>query len=396
MKRYKLGLCVCHDTKNYGSQLQVLATIRAVEMLGYDWEVIRYKKKLTPALAIRSLPRLLNRNFVTGKKKAIQKRREIARNPRISRNVQIRNRRFEQFARKYFYQKSAEYRGYKALKEGVSGYDGFLVGSDQLWLPGNLGSRFYNLLFVPDGYPKIAYATSFGVNRIPWYQRRRTACFLERFEALSVREEQGKKIIEKLTQRKVSVTADPTLLFDGKQWEKMIPPASLVQGKYMLCYFLGKGTAYRKAARRLREETGLQMVMLPFLDNFVEEDEKLADLLLYDIGAADFLNLVRNAEYILTDSLHCTVFSILYHKRFLVFDRFSQNSRESRNSRIESICRALGLEERHCPWEQEGWEDILSRMEQRTDFEKADRRLEEWRRESLTWLKNALEEVGNI
>ena len=53
----KIGLSVCYDTKNYGSQLQVLATVRKIEQLGYDSEIIRYKKKITPMFVKQTLPR---------------------------------------------------------------------------------------------------------------------------------------------------------------------------------------------------------------------------------------------------------------------------------------------------------------------------------------------------
>ena len=63
----KVGLAVCYDTKNFGSQIQVLATIKKVEELGYKTEIIRYKKKLTPTFVLQTIPRLFNVSFIKAK-----------------------------------------------------------------------------------------------------------------------------------------------------------------------------------------------------------------------------------------------------------------------------------------------------------------------------------------
>ncbi len=342
----KIGLCVCYDTKNFGSQLQVLATLEAVSRLGYDFEIIRYKKILTPVFVLQSLPRLLNFYFVRGKINKYIRKRKLAGHPELTSGIKLRDCRFETFAEEHFRNFSKWYRGYGALRAGTAHYSAFLTGSDQLWLPSNLGSHFFTQEFVPDGIPKLAYATSFGVGQIPWYQRKRTARYLNRFDSLSVRERRGAKIIKELTGRDAKVVCDPTLLFDAGQWLKLIPEKKVVEGPYIFCYFLGGNPAHRKAAERLSKETGLEIVTVPFLDCFVEGDSKFGSIRLYDVDSGDFLNLVRNAEYILTDSFHGSVFSILYHKQFLTFDRFTQGSRDSRNSRIDSLLALLGLEDR--------------------------------------------------
>ena len=169
----KVGLAVCYDTKNFGSQLQVLATIKKVEDLGYESEIIRYKKKLTPTFVLQTIPRLLNVSFIKAKLHSKNKRKQIEKYPDIAKNVSVRNDRFNGFVKKYFKNLSKPYDGWENLvRESAKNYDIFLCGSDQLWLPNNLGSHFYTLEFAPDNKPKIAYATSFGVSRIPNNQKR--------------------------------------------------------------------------------------------------------------------------------------------------------------------------------------------------------------------------------
>lgn len=73
----KVGLAVCYDTKNFGSQLQVLATIKKVEELGYKTEIIRYKKKLTPTFVLQTIPRLFNVSFIKAKIHSKNKSKQI-------------------------------------------------------------------------------------------------------------------------------------------------------------------------------------------------------------------------------------------------------------------------------------------------------------------------------
>ena len=95
----KVGLAVCYDTKNFGSQLQVLATIKKVEDLGYESEIIRYKKKLTPTFVLQTIPRLLNVSFIKAKLHSKNKRKQIEKYPDIAKNVSVRNDRFNGFVK---------------------------------------------------------------------------------------------------------------------------------------------------------------------------------------------------------------------------------------------------------------------------------------------------------
>ena len=78
----------------------------------------------------------------------------------------------------------------------------------------------------------------------------------------------------------------------------------------------------------------------------MEEDEKFGDIAPYDVGPEEFLNWIRGAKYVCTDSFHGTCFSIIHHKKFMIFNRYSDQSKTSKNSRIDSLCQNLNLSER--------------------------------------------------
>ena len=321
----KIGLAVCYDTKNFGSQLQVLATVKKVEELDCKSEIIRYKKKITPTFIVQTIPRLFNISFVKSKLSGNQKDNALKSKPFYQAQVQQRNQRFDAFVDKYFAPLVSEsYGGWETLvAKCKKNYDAFLCGSDQLWLPNNLGSHFYTLEFAPDNKTKVAYATSFGVSQIPNSQKKATAKYLNRFQHLSTRELAGQKIIKELTGKTAQVVCDPTLLFDAEGWKQMLPEKKVVEEPYVFCYFLGTNEEHRRIANEFKNKTGLKLATCPFLDNYVECDLNFGDIQLFDIDAADFVNLIRHAEYILTDSFHGSVFSILNHKKFMTFNRFN-------------------------------------------------------------------------
>lgn len=379
----KVGLAVCYDTKNFGSQLQVLATIKKVEDLGHETEIIQYKKKLTPIFVLQTIPRLFNVSFVKAKLHSKNIRKQIEKHQDIAKSVSVRNGRFNQFVEKHFTNLSKPYKGWENLvRESAKKYDVFLCGSDQLWLPNNLGSHFYTLEFAPDDKPKIAYATSFGVSQIPERQKKATAKYLNRFQHLSTRELAGQKIIQELTGKKASVVCDPTLLFDANSWKRIIPDRRVIDEPYVFCYFLGTNEEHRKAANELKKKTGLKLVTCPYLDNFVERDQQFGDIQMFDMDAADFVNLIRHAEYILTDSFHGSVFSILHHKKFMTFNRFTAGT-NSRNSRIDSLCTLLGLSERR-------FNGNVMDVKNDVDYVGVEERLSKLRVNSIKYLENAL------
>ncbi len=384
MANKKIGLAVCYDTKNFGSQLQVLATEKKINELGFDTEIIRYKKKLSLTFVMQTIPRFFNPLFVKGKLSSRKRRRLVGKNPDIAAKVNIRDKRFEKFVDEHFTNLSKEYIGWENLKKSSNDYDAFLCGSDQLWLPQNLGSHFYTLEFASANKPKIAYATSFGVSSIPWYQKKRTRKYLTRFSSLSTRELSGQRIIEDISGKKAKVVCDPTLLLDSKEWNELIPYKKIIDEPYVLCYFLGENADHRRIAREFASDKELKIVSCPFLDDFVEVDRSFGDIQMFDMDASDFVNLIRNANYILTDSFHGTVFSILHHKQFITFNRFG-NGVGSRNSRIDSLCELLNLKARRYSGE------ISQEADEIIDYNTTDALLAKIREESMEYLKSALE-----
>lgn len=382
----KVGICACYDTLNYGSMLQSFATQVAIDSMGYSSEYIVYKKKKTPAFIIKQLPRFLNSNLIFDKIMKIKKKNALGKYPEIESKNKTREKAFKRFQDKYYRKFSPVYFGYDELCKAANSYDSILVGSDQLWTPGGLGTNFYNLMFVPDEVNKISYATSFGVSSIPWYQRNRTKNYLRRINYLSVREIKGANLVNEIAGCPAKVVVDPTMLLTKQRWQDYIPEKRIVEEPYIFCYFLGENPGHRNIAKELKEKTGLPIVCTPFLDSFVEGDLQFGEYQLFDIGPDDFINLIRGAEYVLTDSFHGSVFSILHHKKFVTLNRFDEG-KQSRNSRIDSLCAILGLEDRRYR------SNILEEISSDIDYTAVDEKLMSLREESLEFMNEALNQV---
>lgn len=379
----KVGLCVRYDCNNYGSMLQILATQEAIKKVGWSYEIIRYDKK-TPLFLIMNITRVFNPYFMRGKIMNFSKKRKLNAHIDIKQKNSERLRLFLEYRKKYIGPYSRVCKGYKNLVKFVGEYDAVMVGSDQLWTPAGIKSKFYNLLFVPDSIKKVSLATSFGVSEIPASQRKETKKYLKRIDCLSVREIQGKKIIKELTGRDALVALDPTLLLSGSDWEQIFPVEKIEKEPYIFAYFLGKNPAHRDEVEKLKKVTGLKIVTCPHMDEFVEGDESFGDEKRYDVNPIDFLNLIRGAEYICTDSFHGSVFSILNHKKFLTFNRFDESEKQSRNSRIDSLFELLGLNERRYK------KDIVEEIQQEISYSDVDSRLVYYRNSTFEFLDSAL------
>lgn len=381
----KLGICVRYDCNNYGSMLQIYATQRIVKNAGWDYEHIRYDKK-TVGFMIKNVTRLFNPYFMSGKIMNLKKAMRASKYPEVKQGDAKRKQLFGTFRKEYIGPYSDVYKGEKNLVKGTDKYDAVMVGSDQLWTPAGIKSRFYNLLFVPDKIKKISLATSFGVTRIPRNQIKTTQEYLNRIEHLSVREISGAKIVKKLTGRTAKVVLDPTLWLTKEEWDEAFPPKRLEEGKYIFAYFLGTNTAHRKTAEEFAKSRNLPIVTCPHLDDFVKEDLEFGNHKRFDVGPAEFLNLIRGAEYVITDSFHGTVFSILNRRPFVTFGRYAEGA-HSRNSRIESLLKQLDIESRYSKPELGRVEKLI---DTEIDFDKVERRLAKLRQNAYGFIENAL------
>lgn len=382
-----IGLVTCYFHHNYGSMLQAYATEMIMRRMELPFETVACRAPIdymeeNKALYILKKLMIGDWKMRLGKMKI---EREKRRNPVFAKNWAVRDAAFNKFASESFHL-SPLCKTWAELTDMAKNYSAFLVGSDQLWRTDSVEHGYYTLEWVPDGIRKVAYSTSIGVKEIPWFQVEKNCRFMNRFDFMALREQSACDLVKKLTGREVQVVLDPTLLFDGGDWLKIQQAEPLTAGRYIFCYLLGNNPWQRDFIRQVKQRTGMKIVALQHLDEYIPSDEGFADEAPYNVGPREFLNYIRNAEMVFTDSFHCSVFSILYKKQFFTFSRFGEREKQSTNTRIDNLLSITGLQQRRMTTGRTV-DDVLAMP---CDFGNVDDRLDELRRLSFDYLKTAL------
>lgn len=191
----------------------------------------------------------------------------------------------------------------------VQRYDFFIAGSDQVWNPNFAGTNDDAFLTFAPKEKRVAYAASFGISELPDNLLEKYESYMKGFSVISVREKQAVKIVSQFESCHAELVLDPTLLLSQNQWERIAKTPS-IKSKYVLKYFLG-------------EEQSICNQMT---------NELLGDVIVVDVksllsgngtavGPAEFLGLIKNAELVCTDSFHASVFSTIFEKPFVIFER---------------------------------------------------------------------------
>lgn len=380
-----IGICIKNEQRNYGSKLQALATLKAFRDLGYDYKIIKYGKGGI-LFKLKSLPRIFNIVFLNDRYDSWQKAYSFKKHPEVNSKIILRNELFKRFDEEHFNKDIVYVKYFKELQKESLKYTSIVTCSDQLWSPAALGTNFYNLMFVSDKVNKVSYASSFGVSKIPWYQINRTRKYLNRIDHISVRENKGKEIVKDLTGKDVPVLMDPVFIYTKEEWQDLVPYENVDLPPYILCYFLGANLEYRKSVKSLADKLDLKIVTLPHLDRYVAEDEIFADYALFDVDPKKFLNLIRCAKYVCTDSFHGCAFSIIEEKEFFIFNRYSDKSKNSKNSRIDTVCENLGLSNRRVTAN----DNLYAKIGQSINYTDVKLKLEKYINKSKRYLKESL------
>lgn len=264
----------------------------------------------------------------------------------------------------------------ETLGECVGDYEYFIAGSDQVWSPSCVG--FDPVYFLDFAAPsqKYSYAASFGTPQLPEGKLPEYRNLLSDFQSISVREDSGRSLVRSLTGMDAQVHLDPTLLLTREQWDRIIPGTP--RSPYILLFNVLKPVHLAEYALALSEKTGLPILWLNYRHKVRDKRITYID----SVSPNEFVELVKNAEYVCTNSFHGNAFSLIYHKQFIV----ETETAAGENSRSRELMQKLGLEARvlstdHTP-------DILHS----TDWSAVDRYFEQERERSRTYLLSIAEQ----
>ncbi len=367
----KVDFITRHAIPNYGSILQTYATQKVLEKLGCDSEVINYiQLEETGGKTIATNCHIENKGWKAKLKRIAYL---IVQQP----NVTHMHKTFAKFRKKYLKQTVKEYHSLEELKQDLPKADVYCTGSDQVWA--KIGAKNYDeayfLEFVPEEKRCISYAASFGKSKIDEELEKKLPQFLKKYETILVRENTAEEIIQKQGFQNVKQVLDPTLLLNQEEWSKLAEKNKLENKEYILVYQLHHNKQMEDYLRKLKKHTNLPIYRIhPSLYYGIKPGK-----FLYLPTPGQYISYIQNAKYIVTDSFHGTVFSLIFGKNFV--DILPGET----STRIESILKLVGQEERIIKdFNNFDW------LNQNIDYEKITPILEKERQISLQDFKQAL------
>lgn len=343
MKR--IGIITIVKVNNYGAELQAYATLRILILLGYDAELIDYiyykswnfkdtqlSRPLIPMGPKGKLIYWLKYRVVNAVVETIL--------PLVNGHVKRRKNRFDLFHRKNS-RFSRRYGSMDELYQNAPDYDVYMTGSDQVWNPFASSSiEPYFLTFAPLGKRKVSYAASFGVSEIQDALKDKYRQWLSDYNAIAVREENGRNCIKQLLGKDSEWVIDPTLLLGKREWMKVAEIYPCMPKHYVLIYQLADSIAIENLALRIGKKKGLPVYRVCKRAYCVHTTLSIINIL--DAGPAEFISLIANADYLITNSFHGTAFAINLSVPFYTI----VSAERKNNSRMESLLGLVKLKER--------------------------------------------------
>ena len=369
----KISIITLHRVRNYGSSLQTLATQSFFEKMGAQVEVIDYyPERYTSAGLLKRLknksPKLQHNVILLTGAKAV-----------MSFSYLKKKVVFDNYLKKYIKLSKRTYRTENDLKDYPLDSDAFCTGSDQVWNSHwNEGiDRPLYLSFVSSGKYKFSYASSIGNEMLDEKEAQAVSGLLADYAHITVRENEDIAVLDSIGLRAEQML-DPTLLFSMKYWNHYVTGKYSNQ-KYIVTYNLHHDKKVDVLAQAMSKKYGLKVYNISYNIHDIVRKGTLK----WCPSVENYLDLIKNAQYVITDSFHATAFSLIFHTKF--FAIYPQQA----SSRIRSILALTRLESRAS-------DQIpnVKKVVAEIDFQEVDRILEKERARAVAYMKQIKKELG--
>lgn len=322
-KKIRIGILTFHSVSNYGAVLQAYALSKFIQDKGFECELIDYQnnkmKKQYKAISLSKI------NFKHIKLTTY--------NCFMIPHVISRNYKFKIFRKKYLKISEKKYNERNLPDSFI--YDGIIVGSDQVWnLDCNGSDEHYFLDFIRKDICKCySYAASISNKRQEVKQYKK---LLYDYRFISVREKSSAVLLYTILNKKIQTCVDPTLLLPVIEWNKLLKKPNTKN--YILVFLMTHSEELLKNAYQFAQENNKKMVYINLYMPFITSKYNS----IYSASPEEWLGWVANADYVITNSFHGTVFSIIFEKKFMVH----LIEDEGKNERLLDLMNITGLKER--------------------------------------------------
>ena len=369
-KTMKIGILTLPFNNNYGGYLQAFALLTVLKQQGHDVEIIYRRPRRRPFIWI---VKTTFKNIV----KVLLGRKVWCIIPDQEKDLRAKGAKMMPFVDKYVSPRSKPLYSSKALAKYASNrYDAIVVGSDQVWRPDYVSNiEDFFLVWLDNNTLKLSYAASFGTNDPKYSDEKKKTCgdALQYFKAVSVREKDAVEVIEKLgwdLKCKPQQVLDPTMLLEKEVYKQHICKVKISNRRKVFCYVLDQSSFVHDIISETCNTIGCEAYQLG-----VKCDGNFASI-------EEWLRAINEAEVVITDSYHGTVFSIILNKPFIV----CMNA-ERGLSRFVSLLSIFKLNHRIV----KSKEDVRVLLNENIDWERINCILAEERVKSTAFLKENLQ-----
>ena len=326
----KIRTITSHDCYNFGASLQAYALQTHLELLGYDVEIIHYKPDYLSGHY--NLWKVSNPVF---DKPFIKQLYLLAKLP--SRLLALKRKKvFDEFTAKYLHL-TRRYNSYEELKAEAPEADVYIAGSDQIW--NTLFRRGREAAFYLDfGKPevkRISYAASFATPDVVSEYREFVKEKLKGIDHISIREKTSLPLLASLGRLDGVAVCDPVFLLSKVQWHKTIEDVKGYNEKYILVYLTDQSHEIEQISREMAKAQGWKIYVVgAFKTSYANRN-------FVNAGPLEFVKLIENAQFVISNSFHGSAFALIFEKNFCVVNR-----KEGINERMKSMLADMGIENR--------------------------------------------------
>lgn len=374
----KIGIITLYyNTRNYGGVFQAYALTRYLCNQGHDAEqitfnnqrVVNYPKSLIEKLKVYGFGHCFKRFFQYPVEWMDRKINESLWN-KYKTGIEKRSLKFKDFRERIPHTKVYTH---DTIDEASDCFQCYVAGGDQIWNPKYWNPEYF-LQFVKSK-KKISISASIGTEHYTEEEQKFAGKLLSDFDMITVREESAKRLLKSTFDIDSTVILDPVMLLSVEEWERIvkIPEEDMdFSTPYLFCYLLGKNVKVYKKVEEIAKYLKLPIVYPSFVQGpYKKTEEQFGDVRLYSVGPEEFLYLLRNSSYIVTDSFHGSVFSVLFHRPFWTMPRYDSGKIVS-SDRLYTFLKQMGIEERFFTikerrdWEKDiVWNGVDSRLKKR-------------------------------
>lgn len=369
-----IGLATLYESENYGTCLQAYALSRTIKDLGYGCNIIRFNRQLASE----------NRSKIDALcSVGIKKAADIL----LSKGtINRQKQKFSEFRKVYLPLFGQQYPSVSAVYDLQENYDAFVTGSDMVWSwESRVFLDYYFLKFAPEG-KRIAYAPSFGNTEFTEDMKAYYRDSIAGIDYCSCRESKGAVFAAEITGKRCEPVCDPAMLLSADNWKKQFSLVKQNIGKKTaLFYMFGEipGAVKRQVKHIIGKDGDIRYIPGKFSE-YCYERKRGGDA----YGPIEFLQSFSQADFVLTNTFHGLVFSLVFEKPFVLFHRERTEHWALHEERMSSLLERVGLKERYITMDTVIKDDFM-----KLNYDNVRPVIEMYRKSSLEYLAEALKKA---